>query len=71
MFSVNYHYNFFVKQDKRVKSRFWLFNLCNSGKKLQNRKDFEKMCSVFCVSFCSASAKNSHFGASLYITIYI
>ncbi len=24
---------FFVKQDKRVKSRFWLFNLCNSEKK--------------------------------------
>ncbi len=29
MFSVNF---FFVKQDKIVKSRFWLFNLCNSEK---------------------------------------
>ncbi len=38
MFSVNYYFcYFFVKQDKRVKSRFWLFNLCNSEKKMRNR----------------------------------
>ncbi len=29
-------YFFFVKQDKTVKSRFWLFNLCSSEKR-QNR----------------------------------
>ncbi len=62
---------FFVKQDKRVKSRFWLFNLCNSeknskiglhgGEFLKKRVQY----SAFSVSFCSASAKNFHFGASL------
>ncbi len=61
---------FFLKQDKTVKSRFWLFNLCNSEKKCQNRPTWgRKKCkkNVFglSVSFSSASAKNFHFGASL------
>ncbi len=74
MFNCNF---FFEKQDKTVKSRFWLFNSCNSETKWQNRptwgrKECKKTFSVFglrpSVSFCSASAKNFHFGASLIMT---
>ncbi len=66
---------FFVKQDKRVNSWFWLINLCNSEKKFKIglhggeqiwKTVFGIQPSAFSpsVSFCSASAKNFHLGAS-------
>ncbi len=65
IFSQKKFFFLFEKQDKTVKSTFWLFNLCNGEKMAKYMGGKNAKCSLFglrpSVSFCSASAKKISF----------